>query len=166
MWNPLALPLAAVAVAAELPRAIASLSRATDLMAEGVERLERLNEQGDAMLEEVHRARELVERLMSGGDELVAAADRANAQADRLIESTEPVLEAMRRAQPSAERLAEFAEPILEASISARDQLRETQAELATANERVARALELAAPLESMADRVERITGRLGRDPD
>jgi hypothetical protein len=77
-----------------------------------------------------------------------------------------PLLADAEALHETVERLAEFAEPILEASIAARDQLRETQAELATANEQVARVLDMAAPLESMAGRVERLTGRRSRDPD
>ena len=54
--------------------------------------------------------------------------------------------------------------PILEASMSARDQLRETQAELSHANAQVAKIIEMSGPLELVGDRLERVVSRLRRD--
>lgn len=168
MWNPLTLPFVALGLAANVARAIAGIPRATAALEQGLDRLDRLTHQGDAVLAELEHARpaltqiaesaELVERLMKGGDDMVSAADRTREEAAAvraLIEQT----------RPSVDRLAEYAEPILEASISAREQLKNTERELQRANESVERMLEMAQPLERVTGRMERLTGAFRRNP-
>ncbi len=157
VWNPLSLPILLLGIAAELPRAMANLARAGDLLEEAMERVDRLGVKGDAMLEEMTRARELIERLATGGDDLVAAADRTHAEAERAREAIE-------RAQPAADAIARNAGPMLEAAVAAQEQLAATNAELVRANEQLARAIEMAGPLETVSARVERLAGSFRRD--
>src|SRR5437764_12778671 len=170
MVNPLRLPFVALGVAADVARSLAGIPRMVQALEGGLDRLERLTEQGDAVLAELEQARpmvekltadttQLVERLMTGGDDVIAAADRTREEAVEVRRLLEQAL-------PSAERLARFAEPILEASIAARDQLESTERELAKANESVERMLEMAQPLERVTGRMERITGAFRRNSE
>jgi methyl-accepting chemotaxis protein len=171
MWNPLTLPLAALGAVAGVPRALAAVTRAADLLEQAVMQAEALNrnaEDARALLEEaITRVDALAERGDLVLEELSAAREvfaEAMLKVDRLSDQGERVLASIEATRPVAERLAEHAEPMVQAAVSARDQLRETQAELGRANEQITRALELAQPLENMTQRVEKLTSGLRRD--
>src|SRR4051794_34635314 len=91
--------------------------------------------------------------------------ERANAQAEELNRRGDVVL------QELAEAREVFAAAMLKFDrgtnelVAARDQLRESRAILADANERIGRALEMAEPLDRMTTRAARIAGTLRRDP-
>ncbi|MEA2457882.1 MAG: hypothetical protein QOC95_854 [Thermoleophilaceae bacterium] len=172
MWNPLSVPLALLGVAAGVPRALADLSRAVLLLEQAVAQAAALNETGEEARRLLVASLERVDQLNERGDlvlaELAEAREtfaEAMERVDRLGEQGALVLAAIEATRPTAERIADHAEPMVAAAQSASAQLRETQAELERANEQVARALEMAEPLDRMTSRAQKLAGTLRRDP-
>jgi ABC-type transporter Mla subunit MlaD len=157
MSNPLSLPFALIGALAALPRALLLLEQAVvqaaalnETGAAALIRMDELNKRGDLVLEELAEARETFAEAMIQIDRLTAHGDAAV----KAIEAT----------RPTAERIAAQAKPMIEEARRARDQLRESHAELARANEQVARVLEMAEPLDRMTTRAQKIAGTLRRD--
>jgi ABC-type transporter Mla subunit MlaD len=171
MWNPLSLPLSLVGAAVALPRALADLSRgvllleqatreaaklnetgeeARRLMAAGLERVDALNERSGAVLEELAEAR--------------ATFAEAMVKVDRLSDQGDRVLDEIAGSRDLVARLMAGGDDLVAAGDRAAGQLRVTQAELEKANEQVARALEMAEPLDRMTTRAQKIAGTLRRE--
>jgi ABC-type transporter Mla subunit MlaD len=171
MWNPLSLPLAALGVAASLPRVLEGLARtpelleravdeasglnesadeARQLLTAGLDRMDALNERADLVLEELAEARAVFAGAMLKLDRLSDQGDRVTAQvadAERLVAS-----------------LTAGGDDLVAAAGAAREQLRETQMVLERASDQFARALEMAEPFDRMTSRAARIAGSLRRD--
>jgi ABC-type transporter Mla subunit MlaD len=145
MWNPLSVPFAVLEAIVAIPRGVAVLE-------EAVAQAAALNERGDLVLEELAEAR--------------ATFAEAMLQIDRLTEHGDAAIAAIESTRPTAERIAASAEPMIEAAGRARDQLKDAQAELARANEQLARALEMAEPLDRMTSRAQKLAGSLRRGDD
>jgi ABC-type transporter Mla subunit MlaD len=144
--NPISLPADVVQALIELP----------GRLARAIEVGERLDGRGEALVEAAERAEKFADRLVEGGDKLVIAADRSEATADKLLASAEKLVQAAASAQDEARALRDQGGPILESSNSARDQLEKATAELARANEQVARIIEMSGPLERVVNRLRR----------
>jgi chromosome segregation ATPase len=152
MWSPLSIPLAALSTLATVPRALAAVARTPDLMEAGLERMDALNERADLVLAELADAR--------------ATFAEAMVKVDRLSDQSDRVLEQVAEAEEWVARLTGGGDKLLTEASAARGQLRETQAVLEEASERVQRALEMAEPLDRMTARAARIAGSLRRDQD
>jgi hypothetical protein len=164
MWNPLSIPMTALAALAAVPRALdlleqavaqaAALNEGADearvLLAAGLERMDLMNERADQVLEELAGAREVFAEAML--------------KVDRLSEQGDRVLAQIEDAERLATTLTSGGDDLVAAADRARAQLSETQAVLVEANDRFGRALEMAEPIDRMTARAARIAGSLRRD--
>jgi hypothetical protein len=162
--NPLTLPLAAASAVAELPKLVASATRAADALDELVALGERLDRKADAVLGALERTEGLADtmvvsgdRLIESGDKLLAAAGSAEQMATRLTVSGDALVAA-------AAELGNIGAPILETSEAAQQQLERTHSELERATAQITRLVELGGPIEIVGDRIERVVARLRRE--
>jgi hypothetical protein len=146
MWNPLSLPLALLGAVAAVPRAMM-------LLEEAVVQAAALNETGSAALKRV-------DELNKRGDLVLAELAEASETFAQAREEARLAVAAIEAARPTAERIADSAGPMIAAAEQARDQLRETQAVLERASEQIARALEMAEPLDRMTTRAQKLLRR------
>jgi hypothetical protein len=96
--------------------------------------------------------------------EAVERADRISTQADRLIAQAELVQESFVRAHATLELMVDRGDELLTTASDARTGLEGAQAELARANDQVAKIIEMGGPLERGVDRLDRIVSRVRRD--
>lgn len=178
MLNPLSIPAGLASIAAQIPAALSALGRATEVLERGLGELERLNEQGEKVYDELVLAREIAGELNRNGTGVLEELREARGSADKLLEASERILlagdrmlaaadeatAAIVRAQPTAEGLVRSAEPMLESSRQAQAELARATEELARANAQVARIIELAGPLETISDRFEKMRAPFSRD--
>ena len=158
MLNPLALPQAVIDSLAFLPAIARDARRATEQMDQIIERADQVIEQTERLLERFDTAEETIAELVDGGLRLEAMGAAATSEAAAVRKSLE-------RAIPTAEALNAHAEPLLDTAEHTREGLAGAQEELARANAQMARVIELSGPLEKASDRLERVVGRLRRDP-
>ena len=109
-----------------------------------------MNERADLVLEELADG---ARRLRRGHEGSTGSATQR-----------ERVLQQIAEAEPVAGTLLEGGDKLVDASVTAREQLKETQGVLERANEQFERALEMAEPLDRMTTRAARIAGTLRRD--
>ena len=91
-------------------------------------------------------------------------ADRISAQADRLIEQADLVQDTFVRAHATLELMVERGDDLLNTASDARTGIESAQAELARANDQVAKLIDMGGPLERGVDRLDRIVSRVRRD--
>lgn len=91
-------------------------------------------------------------------------ADRISEQADLLIAQAELVQETFLRAHATLELMVERGDDLLNTASDARTGLEGAQAELARANDQVAKIIEMGGPLERGVDRLDRIVSRVRRE--